>query len=212
MKENKKINMRRVILALEILIFITLISLTGFKVYNEFFKKDSEPTNKVTEKETIKKYGYKLEDRDTLIYQTNYKELEKVLKEKEINYEKYAEYLSKLFVIDFYTLSNKLTSTDIGSLDFIHPDNLENFKLNAGNTIYKTVLSNLYKERTQKLPEVSGITLDSITPTKFNYSEKEYDAYECKLTWTYIEDLGYDTTKTLILMKDENKLYVISAK
>lgn len=212
MKINKKLNIRRVVITLEIIIFITLITLSGFKIYNDFLKKDSEPTNKVTEKEAIKKYGYKLEDRDTSIYQSNYKELEKVLKEKEKDYEKYAEYLSKLFIIDFYTLSNKLTSTDIGSLDFIHSDNLENFKLNAGNTIYKTVLSNLYNERTQKLPEVSEITLDSITPTKFMYIEKEYDAYECKLTWSYIEDLGYDTTKTLILMKDKDKLYIVSAK
>lgn len=212
MKEKKKLNIKRVIITVEIIILLTLLILIGVKVYNDFFKKVEENPNVATEKNSIKEFGYKLEDRDTILYEKYYNELKKVLKEKEINYNKYAELLAKLYITDFYTLSNKISSTDIGSLDFIHPDSLENFKIKAGDTIYKTVISNLYNDRTQVLPEVSDINMEDISETKFNYSETEYDAYEITLSWTYVEDMGYDTSKKLTLIKIDKKLYVVSAK
>ncbi len=212
MKEKKKLNIKRVIITVEIIILLTLLILIGVKVYNDFFKKVEENPNVATEKNSIKEFGYKLEDRDTILYEKYYNELKKVLKEKEINYNKYAELLAKLYITDFYTLSNKISSTDIGSLDFIHPDSLENFKIKAGDTIYKTVISNLYNDRTQVLPEVSDINMEDISETKFNYSETEYDAYEIALSWTYVEDMGYDTSKKLTLIKIDKKLYVVSAK
>ena len=46
-----------------------------------------------------------------------FKELEIVLNEDHIDYSKYAELLSELFVIDVFTLNNKLASTDIGEDD-----------------------------------------------------------------------------------------------
>lgn len=212
MKEKKKLNIKRVIITVEIIVLLTLLILIGVKVYNDFFKKVEENPNVATEKNSIKEFGYKLEDRDTVLYEKYYNELKKVLKEKEINYNKYAELLAKLYITDFYTLSNKISSTDIGSLDFIHPDSLENFKIKAGDTIYKTVISNLYNDRTQVLPEVSDINMEDISETKFNYSETEYDAYEITLSWTYVEDMGYDTSKKLTLIKIDKKLYVVSAK
>lgn len=212
MKEKRKLNIKRVVITIEIIILLTLLILIGVKVYNDFFKKVEENPNVATEKNSIKEFGYKLEDRDTVLYETYYNELKKVLKEKEIDYNKYAELLAKLYITDFYTLSNKISSTDIGSLDFIHPDSLENFKIKAGDTIYKTVISNLYNDRTQVLPEVSDINMEDISETKFNYSETEYDAYEITLSWTYVEDMGYDTSKKLTLIKIDKKLYVVSAK
>lgn len=212
-KVHKKLNKKRIIVLLEIIVLISLIAIVGFKAYNDFFKSGKkEPTNIVNEKANISEYGYKLKDRDTEIFETTFHELEDVLTEKEIDYDKYAELLSKLFIIDLYTLKNKLTSTDIGSLDFIHTNALENFKLKAGDTLYKSVLSNLYNERTQVLPEVNQVNVDSVNKTTFNYGGTDYEAYEVHCSWTYSEDLGYDTSKTLILIKEENKLYVVSSK
>lgn len=214
MKEKRKLNIKRVIGVVEVIILVALISVIGVYAYNDFFgNKTDEPTNIVTEKNSIKEFNYKLEDRDTELYEKAFNELKVLLESKdEIDYEKYANLISKLFVIDFYTLSNKVTSTDIGALEFIHPNNLENFKLNAGNTMYNTVLSNLYNEREQVLPEVSEVTINSTNATKFKYGETENDAYEINLSWKYVEDLGYDTSKTLIVMKENNKLYVVSSK
>lgn len=211
--KKMKLNKKKIIVFLEIITLLALITIVGIKAYNDFFKTNKkEPTNIVNEKGNISEYGYKLEDRDTEIFETYYNELEKVLTSKEIDYDKYAELLSKLFIIDLYTLKNKLTSTDIGSLDFIHPNSLDNFKLKAGDTLYKSVLSNLYNERTQVLPEVSDVNVDALNKTTFNYAGVDYEAYEVICSWSYVEDLGYDTSRTLILIKVENKLFVVSLK
>lgn len=211
--KKMKLNKKKIIVFLEIITLLSLITIVGIKAYNDFFKTNKkEPTNIVNEKGNISEYGYKLEDRDTEIFETYYNELEKVLTSKEIDYDKYAELLSKLFIIDLYTLKNKLTSTDIGSLDFIHPNSLDNFKLKAGDTLYKSVLSNLYNERTQVLPEVSDVNVDALNKTTFNYAGVDYEAYEVICSWSYVEDLGYDTSRTLILIKVENKLFVVSLK
>ncbi|MBQ3142834.1 MAG: hypothetical protein IJB82_04935 [Bacilli bacterium] len=211
--KKMKLNKKKILVFLEIITLLALITIVGIKAYNDFFKTNKkEPTNIVNEKGNISEYGYKLEDRDTEIFETYYNELEKVLTSKEIDYDKYAELLSKLFIIDLYTLKNKLTSTDIGSLDFIHPNSLDNFKLKAGDTLYKSVLSNLYNERTQVLPEVSDVNVDALNKTTFNYAGVDYEAYEVICSWSYVEDLGYDTSRTLILIKVENKLFVVSLK
>lgn len=211
-KTNKKLNKHKLLVLFEIIILIGLITGIGVKVYFDFFKDgNSEPSDIILEKNAIKEYGYKLEDRDTKLYEVYFDNLKTVLEEKEIDYKKYAELLAKLFVSDFYTLSNKITSTDIGGLDFLHPDAIENFKLNAGDTMYKTVLSNVDGKRTQNLPEVSDVIVESVNETTFNYNE-ELPAYEVKANWTYKEDLGYDTSKTLIIVKKDNKLYIVSSK
>lgn len=209
---KKKLNKHKLLVLFEILILIGLIAGIGVKVYFDFFKDgNSKPDDVITEKNSISEYGYKLEDRDSELYETYFNNLKKVLEEKEIDYSKYADLLTKLFITDFYTLSNKITSTDIGGLDFLYPDALENFKLNAGDTMYKTVLSNVDGKRTQTLPEVSDVIVESVNETTFNYQE-ELPAYEIKVNWTYKEDLGYDTSKTIILIKKDKKLYVVSSK
>ena len=94
-----------------IIIGIALFGYTGYVVKDEFFKKE-EP---VIEKKlrSLELYGYSIRERDNEVFKNNFHELEKVLNENPIDYSKYAEYVSKLFRIDLFTLDNKLTSTDI---------------------------------------------------------------------------------------------------
>ncbi len=203
----KKLNINRLIIAVFVFIGIALFTTLSIKLYLDFFK-----VEKITEEkniDSIELYGYTLKESDTKIYEQYYNELESILDENEINYNKYAEILTKLFIIDFYTLNNKIASTDVGSLEFIHPSQLENFKLNAGDTIYKYVESNIYKERTQELPEVMDVMIDSINDTVYKIDKIEYHAYEIKATWTYVKDLEYETTKTFKIIKDNNILYVV---
>lgn len=198
MKKNKKV------LALLILIGVILFGYLIFRVRNDFFKKQDK-----TVVDSIGLYGYTLEKTDTKLYENYFKELSKILNEKNIDYEKYAEYLSKLFIVDTFTLNNKLASTDIGGTEFIHPDLKENFKENMGNNMYRNIEVNLDGKRQQELPIVKDVTIDTIKEDKVKYNDKEYDGYIIKANIEYEKDLGYQTEIELTLIKDDKILYII---
>ena len=208
--QKKVLNHRKVKIAIEILLAIILVVVLGVKVYFDFF--NEQDTQVVLEKKAIAKYGYKLEDRDTTLYEENYNELEKVLSEEEIDYDAYAELIAKVFIIDYYTLNNKLTSTDIGGLEFIHPDLFENFKINAGDTVYKYVENNLYSDRTQELPTVTSVTIIEKRNEKYTYNNIDYDSYVFDLSWEYDKDLEYQSNMTLTIIKVDNMLYVVKGQ
>ncbi len=201
MKKNKKV------LALLILIGVILFGYLIFRVRNDFFKKQDK-----TVVDSIGLYGYTLEKTDTKLYENYFKELSKILNEKTIDYEKYAEYLSKLFIVDTFTLNNKLASTDIGGTEFIHPDLKENFKENMGNNMYRNIEVNLDGKRQQELPIVKDVTIDTIKEDKVKYNDKEYDGYIIKANIEYEKDLGYQTEIELTLIKDDKILYIIKGK
>lgn len=128
-----------------------------------FFKTDE---NEVKVIKTISKYGYTLDENETALYKEEFEKLDKVLSAKDVNYEDYAKEISKLFIIDFYTLSNKLSKNDIGGTQFIKEDMRDNFIDQARSTFYKYVEVKSDK-RTQKLPEVSLIDDVKVENTTF---------------------------------------------
>lgn len=184
---------------------VLLIGFLIYKVYNDFFV---DKTGKKTI-DSIGFYGYTLSKSDTAIYKTYFKELSDVLNEKEINYEEYAKLISKLFLIDLYTLDNKLGSTDIGGIEFLHKDLKDNFKENMGYTLYKTVEINLDGTRTQKLPIVKDVTISDVFETKYTYNKTEYDAYLITASIEYENDLGYQKDIKLTIIKDDKILYIV---
>ena len=203
---SKKQDVRNIVLF--ILIGLIIFGIVGYKVYTDFFV-DKDPAKKLV---SLDLYGYTLSKNDTDLYKDNFKALEKTLNESPINYQEYAKLLSKLFVIDVYNLDNKLSSTDIGGLEFIHKDLEENFKENMGNTLYKNVEVNLDGKRTQNLPIVSSIEVTDVFETKFTYQKTEYEAYLVSLKWEYKQDLGYQKSIKLTLIKDNNMLYVVKGE
>ena len=205
-KKKKVIDI--IIIILFILIGVGLFGYTGYTAYNSLTK----PAVKKKEVRSLKLYGYSLSDDAPVIFSNTYKELENVLNEDDINYSKYAELLSKLFVIDVFTLNNKLASTDIGGLEYLHKDLKENFKENLGATLYKNVENNLDGNRVQKLPEVSTITTNNIEEIKYKYKDEEYDAYVVTLSWEYVEDLGYAKTMKVTSIRDDGKLYIVKGE
>lgn len=157
--------------------------------------------------ETTSKFDYTLEKRDTSLMKENFKELDKILSEETINYESYAQTLSKLFIIDLYTIDNKKNMYDVGSLEYVYDK--DNFKINAQNTIYKYIED----ENTRKsgtLPIVKSINIDEKSTGTFDYNENTYDSYIFNLSWTYEKDLGYDNKGKVEIIKIEDKLYVVS--
>lgn len=202
MKSNKKI------ILIFIVVGILLFGILGYKVYVDFIRDNTH--GKVVD--TIGLYGYTLTKEDTSYYKEAYKELESVLKGDMVDYEKYASSLSKIFVIDVFTLDNKITCTDIGGLEFLHPDLRDNFKENMSGTLYKHIESNIEGNRKQSLPVVSKVNVDSVFQTKYEYNKVSYDAYIVSLNWEYEKNDKYQTSIKLTLIKDDKMIYIVKGE
>ena len=198
----------KVILSI-IVIFILLI-IAFFTVKLLFSKKNNTANIKVLD--SIPNYNYTLDERDSKLMKDTYQELKGILKEKEINYEDYAKAIAKLFVIDLFTMNNKINKYDIGSIEYVYPDSISNFKINVGDTLYKTLENNADGKRNQKLPAVKSILSSDITKGKYKLNDKEHDAYNVSLSWDYDEDLGYDDSAIITLIKENKQLYIVQYK
>lgn len=191
-----------------VMIGVLLFGFLGYRVYNDFFNKPDAKK----EIESIGLYGYSLHDRDSSAYKDTFKELNKALSTNNIDYKNYATLVSKLFIMDLFTLDNKLGSTDIGGLQFIHKDLKENFKENMGDTIYKYVEINIDGKRTQELPVVKEVTVSNVLETKYTYNNKDYPAYVVTANWEYEKDLGYQKSMKITFIKDKNILYIVKGE
>ncbi len=198
MKKKYKLQLRVLIL-----LIILIIALICFKT----FKKETKNNVKVVD--SIDNYGYTLDQRDSKLMKDTYKKLKEILNEKEIDYDKYAEELAKLFVIDLFTINNKINKYDVGSLEYVYPDNVENFKTNVEDTIYKIVEDNTKGKRKQELPIVSSVNIEEETNGEYELSDVQNKSYIVKLKWTYEKDMGYDSNAIITLIEKDNKLYVV---
>ena len=204
--------MRKKYKILMIVIISVAVILGGLLIYQKFFYKETveTPVNTVTVTNTIDEYGYTLEDRDTALFEEKFHELETLLNQEEFDQEKYVSLVSQLFIIDFYTIDNKISRYDIGGLEYVYTDAVASLKSVAQNSIYKTVENNLDNTRTQDLPEVASITVDSISDYEYIMpDESTVSGYRVALSWTYTENLGYDTEGVLVLIPDGNKMGVV---
>lgn len=206
---RKVLNKNKLFYFVMISLILVVIIVIGLKFTLEFLVKDDK--NVVTKKEldSLELYGYTLDDYDSDLYKEYFNDLKNTLNSKEVNYEDYAKEIVKLFVSDFYTLDNKLTSSDIGGVEFIPSDMVENFKMHAGDTMYNHVKTNIYGDRVQKLPIVKSVEVTNIENITYTYKDKEYSAYKVSARWEYQEDLGYKNNEIFTLIKDNNKLYIV---
>ena len=193
---------------LKFFLLLFAILLIGFFSYQNFFKK-----NVIQVVSEIDDYSYFLENNETKIYKKYYKELEKELGDKKVNEENYAKLITKLFLIDLYTLSNKVTNQDIGGIQFLYDDIQDNFKLKATDTLYKYVKSDIYGNRSQELPMVKDVEIESIENIDYSYlDEEDKNAFEVKAKIIYKKDLGYDVEKILVIIHDDIKLSIVEIK
>ena len=206
---RKVLNKNKLFYFVMISLILVVIIVIGVKFTLEFLVKDDK--NVVTKKEldSLELYGYTLDDYDSDLYKEYFNDLKNTLNSKEVNYEDYAKEIVKLFVSDFYTLDNKLTSSDIGGVEFIPSDMVENFKMHAGDTMYNHVKTNIYGDRVQELPIVKSVEVTNIENITYTYKDKEYSAYRVSSRWEYQEDLGYKNNEIFTLIKDNNKLYIV---
>lgn len=200
----KKIGKIQKVIALLILIMVVIMGI--YAVVTIFIPKNNKENMK--SEETIK-YDYNLYKRDSKLYRDIFHNLKDTLESDSIDYDKYAEYITELFVIDFYTLNNKISKDDVGGLQYIYGEMKDNFVLNATNTIYKYVENNFNNNRNQELPEVSKVTLNNITNSMYKINNVEYESYIVDLNWEYNKDLGYETSGIFTIIKNEEKLYIV---
>jgi len=206
---RKVLNKNKLFYFVMISLILVVIIIIGVKFTLEFLVKDDKNVVKKKELDSLELYGYTLDDYDSDLYKEYFNDLKSTLNSKEVNYEDYAKEIVKLFVSDFYTLDNKLTSSDIGGVEFIPSDMVENFKMHAGDTMYNHVKTNIYGDRVQKLPIVKSVEVTNIENITYTYKDKEYSAYRVSARWEYQEDLGYKNNEIFTLIKDNNKLYIV---
>lgn len=192
-KLKKIIRILLLLLVIFIIVYILMIVLPKKK-------------NNVIELVDETKFGYTLSKRDTDIYKDTFKLLKEELAKDTIDYEKYAEYISKLFIIDLYTLSNKKFKDDVGGVQFVKDEIRDNYKLNVSNTLYK------YIGVIDNNVEISKIDLVEIKEINYKISNKDYVGYEVNLKWEYKVDNDYDKEGTIILVRDNDKLYIVEKK
>ena len=200
MKHKKKI---------VVVILILLIVVGGLLAWHFFTNKSKEEARKIKKVDNIDGYNYILEDRDNKVYIDEYKVLKKNLESNKIDYDEYAKSISKMFIIDLYTISNKVNKYDVGGTEFVHPDALENYELNVKDTIYKYVDDNSYGDRKQDLPEVISVKIVSFEKSTYTIDKEEIPSYEVSLNWTYKKDLEYDKDAKLVIVKKDTNLYIV---
>ena len=206
---KKVLNKNRLFYFVSTVLIIIVLIIIGVKFVKDFIIKDNRQVVSKNNLDSLELYGYTLDDMDSKEYKEYFNELKAVLNSDSVNYEEYAKGVVKLFVTDFYTLDTKITSSDIGGVEFIPTDMVENFKMHAGDTMYNHVENNIYGDRKQELPTVKSVNVSEVVEMSYTYKDKEYDAYKVSATWEYVSDMGYDKEGIFYLIKDNNKLYIV---
>lgn len=193
---------------------LIVVIILGFIIFEFILKKKPEEkppiTNVATVTNKIEGYDYTLDDRDSELFKELFQELKNELEKESIEEQKYGEIIAKLFIIDLFTIDNKTSKYDIGGLEYLHSEAKDSFRSKILDTIYKTVEDNSYKTRKQELPIVKSVEIINTQKTTYKKDDTKLDAYEIELSWSYEQNLGYDSKAKIILVKEENKLSLIS--
>lgn len=190
---------------------IVLLYFIGGVVYINLDRDSSNVKNNknVDKGISIKGFDYILYEDDIDIYKDEFKKLKKNLESSNINYTEYAESISKMFVMDLYSLDAKKNMYDVGGVQFVYPDIRDNYKLNVTNTLYKYMKDNSDGKREQDLPMVKSVSIKNEDETKYKIGEEEFDGYKINLDIEYVKDLEYDKSAEIILVKKDKYLYIV---
>lgn len=194
-----------------VIIGIFILGLSAVLV-NRLFFNINDDVKKIAVLEEIKNYGYVLEDRDSKLYKEEYYKLKNNLTGDSVDYLEYANSLTKLYVIDFYTLDNKLNKYDVGSLDFVLDSDKDNFKNIAMDTYYHNVKDNTYGNRKQNLPNVTEVNIIDVEDIQYKLDDKSYDGYLMHVKFNYNINIDINTDLLITLVNKDNHLYVVKVE
>ena len=189
-----------------IILFMILIYSVGGIYYIEYVYKDNnEPV--VKNLAEIEGYPYSLKSNACKLYKDEFNILKDNLENK-YNEEEYIKSISKLYIIDLYSLKNKLNKYYI-NVDFIYPDIVSNYRLNIENTLYKYLENNSDGNRNQELPVVSNVIIDEMLDEKYSLNKENVPCKKVNVTIEYENDLGYDKNGTITLVKQDKYYYIV---
>ena len=162
-----------------VMIIVVAILLIGLGIYFTISNKNTVKEHKVVSK--IPSYGYTLKSNKSSHYKRLFQELKDVLTKDKVDEKKYVKTITKMFIVDFYSLKDHVAKTDVGGVDFVHSDAIDNFILNAEDTLYKYVESDIYGQRKQKLPEIDEVSIKSCKTTEDTYNDNtDMEGYSCE--------------------------------
>ena len=199
-QEKTKSKKKILIISLVVILIAVIAVGVGILVTN---KDEKKSIVEVKELDNLGDYNYKLTDRDSKYFKSEFEELKKIVNSKEIDEEKYVTQVARMFVIDLYTMSTKVNKYDIGGLEYYHNTKKDMYEQKVMDTLYSTLLDDTYGDRTQALPEVKSVENMSTEKIKYNLGETVVDGYLVKLKMTYVSNMGYDTEASLVICKEE---------
>ena len=59
------------------------------------------------------------------------------------------------------------------------------------------------------MPEVSSVIVKDSKKDTYKIGNNSFEAYKINLEWSYVQDLGYDKTGEIILIKKDKNIYVV---
>ena len=190
------------------------ILVSGFVVWNNFIKPRTTKS-KVVDSIKNKDVDYVVSDTDTKLFKENFNELKKILNAKEVDNKKYAETIAKLFVIDFFTLSNKTSKNDVGGVQFVYVGYQKDFIDAARDGMYKQVHSLVTDNASNAdLPTVTKVKIDDIdeispyTMFEGDFFTEDQVGYMINISWEYKNKDDFQHNATIIVVPDMNKLSV----
>lgn len=213
MKKFNRKSKRNVLIIVGFVLLLIII----FVIYNVCTQhvslNNSGSDKTVKEQFESKNYNYYLVSNATLYEEKLFYELKDVLSEENMNEEEYASVLAKIFVSNLFTLDNKNSSTDISSSQYVYTDYQSTYKEIIKDTIYAGIITNLDGKRTQDLPIVSNVEVESISRESFSYNGNVIDseAYHIILNIEYEKDLDYPTSYRVLLVHNNDILQVAKA-
>lgn len=197
-----------------LLIIVLAILVGGFLVWNNFIRPRANKS-KVVDSIKNDDVDYVVSDTDTKLFKENFNELKKILNAKKVDNKKYAETITKLFVIDFFTLSNKTSKNDVGGVQFVYGGYQKDFVDGARDTIYKQVHSLVTDDKSNSdLPTVTKVKIDDIdeiSPASMfeglGFTEDQV-GYMVNISWEYKNKDDFQKNATIIIVPDGKKLSV----
>lgn len=102
------------------------------------------------------------------------------------------------FIYDFFMLSNKESSDDVGGLQFIPSSYIRSFTAYAKAYYYSNYGTIVNEYGKESLPQITNVNVISIEASKISYQNTEYDGYVLEASVEYKES----KLKSSMLKKD----------
>ena len=198
--------MKKVLVVLLILIFVYCI---GGVIYSLNIKDDKKQEDTIL---SINGYEYKIKNSVNDLYKNEFNKLKTNLESDNVNLNEYIKSIAKLYIIDLYSLNDKINKYDVSAAQYVIDTSRENFKLKVSETIYKYIEDKSDGERSQDLPIVTEVFVDNVNETTYKINELDYKGYQVLISWKYDKDLGYPMSADLTLIEENNIISVVSEK